>query len=460
LLAQTPLSGYAVRTARKPETGYLGVLSQAEQALRSGTSPDNAFGDKQIQPSRQPFIQAGPFGTHRDPVAGARAASAVPARTDVPGNRRRFLQCLTLAPAAAFAQNEQGFTSLFDGKTLDGWRIHEGRSGAFYVNDGSIVVHQSSGYPTWLGTENVYENFDFRCEFFVRGWMDSGVFIHAPEYGPPSKTGMKVNIFHKVDDPPKPESMGSIFPLVPPRLVNVVSGGAWNSMRILMDWPRLKVWVNDEVVLDLDVESVPDLRYRLRQGHIGLESLSYPIRFRNLRIRELPSKERWETLYEQPSDFDKWFLSEGKPSFEPLGEVLHGDGSGHLATKSTYRDFELQLYIRATRHHNGGVLIRTSGKGLKSDRYYEIQLHDVAESHYPTGSLYHYKRARYPDIEPLKWYLMQLRAEGPNCLVRINGETVLEYDKLENTEEGHIELQAHAPGKWTEFKSIRVKRLG
>ena len=128
--------------------------------------------------------------------------------------RRRFLQCLTLAPAA-FAQGEAGFASLFDGKTLDGWRTHEGRSGAFYVNDSSIVVHPSSGYPTWLGTEKVYENFDFRCEFFLKGWMDSGIYIHAPEHGPPSKAGMKINIFHQVEEPPKPESMGSLWPEEP-----------------------------------------------------------------------------------------------------------------------------------------------------------------------------------------------------------------------------------------------------
>ncbi|MCP5113848.1 MAG: DUF1080 domain-containing protein, partial [bacterium] len=176
---------------------------------------------------------------------------------------------------------------------------------------------------------------------------------------------------------------------------------------------------------DLDVESIPELRYRLRRGYIGLESLSYPIRFRNLRIRELPSKERWETLYAGPADFDKWFVSEGKPGAEPLGEVLYADGSGHLATKAKYRDFELQLYIRAARHHNGGILIRSSGRGLTGARYYEIQLHDVAEAHYPTGSLYHHKRARYPSIQPERWYLMQIRAEGANCLVRINGETVL-----------------------------------
>ena len=54
---------------------------------------------------------------------------------------------------------------------------------------------------------------------------------------------------------------------------------------------------------------------------------------------------------------------------------------------------------------------------------------------------------------------MQLVVKDRQCLVRINGDTVLEYGELENLEEGAIELQAHAPGKWTEFKQIRVRRL-
>ncbi len=93
-------------------------------------------------------------------------------------------------------------------------------------------------------------------------------------------------------------SMGAIFPLVAPSKVNVRNKGEWNDLRILMDWPHLRVWVNGEVVQDLDVESVPELRYRLRRGYLGLSTLSYPIRFRNLRIRELPDKEIWEHLYE------------------------------------------------------------------------------------------------------------------------------------------------------------------
>jgi hypothetical protein len=371
--------------------------------------------------------------------------------------RRLLLGCPLVAPLVR-ARTEAGFEPLFDGRTLAGWQVREGPSSAFYVEDGSIVIHRSSNYPTWLATTRTFENFDLRLEFFLKGWSDSGVYIHAPEHGPPSAAGLKINIFHQQDETPKPESMGSIFPIVPPRLVNVRSQGEWNTMRVLMDWPRLHVWVNEQIVQDLDVDTHAELRHRLRSGYIGLESLSYPVRFRNLRIRPLPPKEKWEVLYEQPEDFSKWFVSEGEPKFEPLGEVLYADGSGHIATKEKFRDFELQLYIRADQFHNSGVLFRSAGQGLKGNRY-EIQLHNVPEAHYPTGSLYYYKRARYPRIRDFEWFLMQLWVKGPDCLVRINGETVLDYDRLENLEAGHIELQAHRPGKWTEFKRVRIKRL-
>jgi len=54
---------------------------------------------------------------------------------------------------------------------------------------------------------------------------------------------------------------------------------------------------------------------------------------------------------------------------------------------------------------------------------------------------------------------MQLIVKGTYCLVRINGENVLEYDELENVQEGHIELQAHQPGRWIELKHIRIKQI-
>jgi len=374
-------------------------------------------------------------------------------------NRRGFLAAAAAAPVL-FAQDdsESGFTPLFDGKSLAGWSVQDGPETAFYVNDGAIVVHESAGFPAWLRSARRYENFDFRGEFFVRGWTNSGIYLHAPEHGRNMWCGMKINIFHQVDEKPAPESMGSVFPLVAPSKVNVKNKGEWNTFRILMDWPRLQVWTNGEQVQNLDVESVPELRQRLRTGYLGLESLSYPIRFRNLRVRELPGKIQWTTLYSGPDDLAKWHVSDGKPKFETLGAVLHGDGLGHLATNEKYRDFELQMYVRHVWHHNSGVLFRSEGMGNRG-KHYEIQLHDVEGAHYPTGSLYSVKRGIYPRIEPHQWWLFQLRVKDAGCLVRINGENIVEYDQLDNLSDGLIELQAHDAGKWTEFKQIQIRRI-
>jgi len=213
------------------------------------------------------------------------------------------------------------------------------------------------------------------------------------------------------------------------------------------------------MIHDLDVETVPDLRHRLRSGYLGLESLSYPIRFRNLRVRELPSKISWTPLYEGPADFDKWHVFDGKPIFQPLGAVLHGDGDGHFATNENFRDFEMQMYVRHVRHHNGGVVFGGPGGGAPGRRY-EIQLHDVEGAHYPTGSLYSVKRSSYPRIEPEQWWVFQLRVKDSTVLVRINGDTVLEYDTLEpNRPAGPIALQAHDTGRWTEYKHVLVRRI-
>ena len=372
-------------------------------------------------------------------------------------SRRAFLAAV---PAAAAAwQEESGFTPLFNGKSLDGWSVREGPETAFYVDNGDIVVHPGANFPTWLRSRKRYENFDFRGEYFLKGWMDSGIFLHAAEHGRPGWTGFEVKLFHQQEEKPTPYSCGSIFPLIPPSAIKVNNQGQWNSFRILMDWPKLQVWMNGTQVQDLNVESVPELRYRLREGYLGFESLSYPIRFRSLRIRELPARQHWTPLYESARSLEDWFVSDGKPVYQPIGSILRLEGLGHIATKAKYKDFELQTYIRTSRWHNGGVIFRSSGGGTHAQRHYEIQLHNVEGAHFPTGSLYHFKRAVYPRIADEKWWLMQLVVSGPNLVVRINGENVLEYDQLANVEDGHVELQAHANGTWAEFKELKIRQL-
>src|SRR5213075_3292282 len=103
------------------------------------------------------------------------------------------------------------------------------------------------------------------------------------------------------------------------------------------------------------------------------------------------------------------------------------------------------------------VLFRAEGSGNKP--HYEIQLHDVEGAVYPTGSLYGFKRAKYPHIPPETWYLFQLFVKDATVAVRINGETVTEYSTLDRLGDGHILLQAHQLGRWIEYKDIRLRAL-
>jgi len=378
-------------------------------------------------------------------------------------NRRDFLGVAAVASPAMALQVGTPKTPLFDGKSLQGWHIEEGPESAFYVAEGAIVASSSSRYPAWLRSEREFENFDFSCEFFIDGWMDGGIYFHAPCHGRAGSVGKTVKIFHQRDEVPKSNSMGAIFPLIAPSKVNVKSEGTWNSLRIRNEGPRIAVWVNGEQVQDVNVEDYPELRYRPRRGFLGLSSLGYPLRFRNLAIQELPGREKWESLYLSPDDGEKWFVSESSEyspaRFAFLNGVIRAEGAGHLATKEKYLDFELFLYVRGPEEHNGGILIRSEGKGLSGSRYNEIQIHNVEEAHYPTGSLYFLKRSTYPRIQNDRWFPMQVHLQGKHLVIRVNGDTVLEYDSLENLDEGHIELQAHQPGSWLEFKEVRVRRL-
>src|SRR3954453_21417388 len=99
---------------------------------------------------------------------------------------RRELMAATgsiLGVGAASQGSDEKAGTIFDGSTLHGWSVQSGPESAFYVRDGAIVIHEGSGYPTWLRYDKVLENFDFRCEFFIQGWANSGIYLHAPEHG-------------------------------------------------------------------------------------------------------------------------------------------------------------------------------------------------------------------------------------------------------------------------------------
>ncbi|MBD3266082.1 DUF1080 domain-containing protein [bacterium] len=369
-----------------------------------------------------------------------------------------IISALYLHAAIAGAETEAGFTSLFNGKNLDGWEIEHGNSKTFQVKNGVIYCPGSSNFPAWLRSEETYENFDLRFEFRMDGWCNSGMFFHAPLHGRNSRVGFEFQIDHKRKEPISIKTCGAIFDVLPPKTNAVGPNKSWNQARILMDWPSLKCWLNGELIQDINVEEHEELKYRLRSGYLGLQDCGYRGWYRHIRIKHLPGKEHWTTLF-NGRNLDGWYVEGSGAKWRVRRGVIRAwDGTSYLVTKSEYRNFELHTYVRTAEHANGGIFVRWNTlKG--GDRGNEIQIENIPDSNYPTGSLYNYVRADQPRYRDGEWFPMQIRLNESHLVVRVNGETVVDTHEFPTIREGKISLQMHKNNSWIEFKDIKIKKL-
>lgn len=368
------------------------------------------------------------------------------------------LVLVVIAPASWSFGNKEGFVSLFDGKSLDGWVIENGEADSFVVQDNALYCPGTTGYPCWLRSELMYENYDLRFEFMIDGWTNSGFFFNAPLHGRLSSVGFEYQIYHDRSNRLTPNISGGIFNAKAPLTNAMKRPEQWNTARVLMDWPRLTMWLNGEMVQDLNLNEHEDLKYRLRKGYLGIQDVNYNTWFRNIRIRELPSKIEWTSLF-NGTNLDGWYMEGEGSTFEAQNGVLHARGNGaYLVSEGEFEDFELHTYIRTAPNANGGIFFRWNTL-QGGDRGNEIQIEDVPDSPHPTGSLYNIARADFRGTIPGEWYLMQIRVEGRHCMVRVNGETLVDYDNLTIIRPGHISLQMHFDGKWVEWKDIKIREL-
>jgi hypothetical protein len=197
---------------------------------------------------------------------------------------------------------KDGFVSLFDGKTLDGW---QGDVKHYAVEDGAMVCHGAQ-----LFTKKQYANFVLRFEFKVPPAGNNGVGIRAASTvrdgkvaleGNPSYNGMEIQILD--DDHPKYkgllqpyQSHGSIYGVVAARRGFLKPTGQWNQEEIRADGPHIKVTLNGTVITEADLSKIektidhqdhPGLHRS--KGHIvWLGHGNDPVAFRNVRIKELP----------------------------------------------------------------------------------------------------------------------------------------------------------------------------
>jgi hypothetical protein len=186
--------------------------------------------------------------------------------------------CLLVAPIVSVAAEkpEKGFTSLFDGKTLDGWHL---MNGAKFVAENGVI--KLNGGRAWLRSDKEYADFILRLELrFMKPKQDGGVFLRSNKDGKdwPSRkyevqsenTVRMAKIFgaeHKLDIEKTQKALKPV--------------GEWNAYDIKLVGSDVEVRLNGELV------TTSDAMDKLTRGYLGFQGENGFHEYRNIRIKNL-----------------------------------------------------------------------------------------------------------------------------------------------------------------------------
>ena len=214
-------------------------------------------------------------------------------------NRRQWMLAVSGATlCAADKDDEGGFTPLFNGRNLDGWVLVGGHGPGYVVENGVIVCPKEGGGN--LFTEKEYSNFVLRLEWRLWEGCNNGIGIRAPLQGDAAYVGMEIQIlddeseiYQKMHLKPT-QYTGSVYDVFPAKRGYVRRNGAWNREEIVADGRKIKVTLNDEVITDVNLDSVKDPAVLAKHpglarasGHVGFLGHGSKVEFRYIRIKPL-----------------------------------------------------------------------------------------------------------------------------------------------------------------------------
>ena len=191
--------------------------------------------------------------------------------------------------ASAFVAQGKEAVSLFNGKDLTGWK-----NAKYLVEDGAIVCKGGN-----LVTEKQYSNYVFEFDFLLPPGGNNGLGIHYPGNGNPAYSGMELQILD--NSHPKYAKLkdyqfhGSLYTLQPAKRGHLKPVGEWNHEKVTVDGPLVKVELNGTVILDANLDELNKKKPKhkgaqRRNGHICFAGHGAPVKFKNITIKELPSK--------------------------------------------------------------------------------------------------------------------------------------------------------------------------
>jgi len=211
--------------------------------------------------------------------------------------RTAFVVCAALAciPFVSFAQDkadEKGFISLFDGKTLDGWKVNESPD-SIKVEDGKIVTKGNRAHLFYEGdvAKHDFKNFHFKADVMTKANSNAGIYFHTAfqKDGWPQKGfECQVNNSYKSD----PRKTGSLYAVKDVK-DDLVKDDVWFTYDIVVQGKKVELWIDGKLVNewtqpdDYVNKGQPDRK--IDRGTFALQAHDpgSTVYFKNLRVKPL-----------------------------------------------------------------------------------------------------------------------------------------------------------------------------
>jgi hypothetical protein len=188
----------------------------------------------------------------------------------------------------------QGFKSLFDGKSLAGWK---GATDNYEVVDGAIRCKEGKGGV--LHTEKEYANFQAAIQFRLPPGGNNGLAIRYPGEGDTAYVGMtELQVLD--NDAPQYAKLdarqyhGSAYGMAAAHRGFLRPTGQWNFQVVTVEGSKITVELNGNKILDTDLSKVTELMANTphpgkdrTSGFFGFAGHGDAVEFRNVEIREL-----------------------------------------------------------------------------------------------------------------------------------------------------------------------------
>jgi hypothetical protein len=184
---------------------------------------------------------------------------------------------LALASVAVCADGK--WVSMFDGKTLKGWKASE-QPDSWKVVDGAIVGDGPVSHLFWMVEE--CGNCEFKAEVKLNHSGNSGMYFRTA-FGPGFPKGYEAQVENTSPDPQKTGSLYN-FSKVTEQLIQ---DDTWWTQHIIADGNHIIIKINGKVVTDY-----VDEKNTYTKGYLALQQHNpgSVVQYRKLMMRPLPSK--------------------------------------------------------------------------------------------------------------------------------------------------------------------------